>query len=71
MYLQNYPLWQVINNSNKHFMIQEDKTSLSIVSPIIVFYNIGTATQKCITSTYTISTLLHKGGCTNELGRNC
>lgn len=34
MHLQNYPVWQVINNSNKHFMIQEDKTSLSIVSPI-------------------------------------
>ncbi|MFH4907570.1 hypothetical protein [Staphylococcus cohnii] len=34
MKLTYLPKWQLINQSQKQFMIQEDTTSISIVSPI-------------------------------------
>ncbi|WP_260980745.1 hypothetical protein [Staphylococcus cohnii] len=34
MKLTYLPKWQLINQSQKQFMIQEDTTSISLVSPI-------------------------------------
>lgn len=34
MKLTYLPQWQIINQSQKNFMIQEDTTSISLVSPI-------------------------------------
>lgn len=34
MKLTYLPKWQIINQSPKNFMIQEDTTSISLVSPI-------------------------------------
>ena len=34
MKLTYLPKWQIINQSQKNFMIQEDTTSISLVSPI-------------------------------------
>lgn len=34
MKLTYLPKWQIINQSKKNFMIQEDTTSISLVSPI-------------------------------------
>lgn len=34
MKLTYLPKWQIINQSQKNFMIQEDSTSISLVSPI-------------------------------------